>query len=108
MRERREREVSEVSKSRSRSEWVVGRRKHEQRQTTINNKQKQKQNTGMHQKKKNGRNAVEGCLQTESECAGEGETKKKKNRQACVRNMNAPKKKGESFFFQVNEQEKGT
>ena len=59
-------------------------------------------------KKKNGRNAVEGCLQTESECEGEGETKKKKNRQACVRNMNAPKKKGESFFFQVNEQEKGT
>ena len=60
----------------------------------------------MHQRKTTV-GTVEGCLQTESECAGEGETKKK-NRQACVRNMNAPKKKGESFFFQVNEQEKGT
>ena len=72
MRERREREVSEVSKSRSRSEWVVGRRKHEQRQTTINNKQKQQKKYWDAPKKKKTVGTVEGCLQTESECAGEG------------------------------------
>ena len=44
-------------------------------------------------------------MQTESECAGEGETKKKP---ASVRkkNMNAPKKRGESFFSKSTNKKK--